>query len=81
MTNIAREILFETSSQILEATAFLSLGDSTELLYMISTDYVPESARGFRWNDPAIGITWPLAPVVISARDASLPAFAPAAVA
>jgi len=61
------------------AHGFISLGDETEMLYMISTDYVPESFRGFRWNDPAIGIAWPLAPAVISARDASLPAFDPAA--
>jgi dTDP-4-dehydrorhamnose 3,5-epimerase len=46
---------------------------------MISTDYAPESARGFRWNDATIGISWPIAPLVISARDASLPAFSPAA--
>jgi dTDP-4-dehydrorhamnose 3,5-epimerase len=61
------------------AHGFISLGDETELLYMISTDYVPESFRGFRWNDPAIAIAWPLAPAVISARDASLPAFDPGA--
>jgi len=61
------------------AHGFISIGDETELLYMISTDYVPESARGFRWNDATIGISWPIAPVVISARDASLPAFSPAA--
>ena len=61
------------------AHGFISLGDDTELLYMISTDYVPDLARGFRWNDAAIDITWPFTPVVISARDASLPAFAPAA--
>jgi dTDP-4-dehydrorhamnose 3,5-epimerase len=29
------------------------------------------SARGVRWNDPAIGISWPCTPTVISERDAS----------
>jgi dTDP-4-dehydrorhamnose 3,5-epimerase len=62
------------------AHGFISLSDETELLYMISTEYVPESARGFRWNDAAIGIEWPMAPAVISARDAGLPAFDPVAV-
>jgi dTDP-4-dehydrorhamnose 3,5-epimerase len=62
------------------AHGFISLSDETELLYMISPEYVPESARGFRWNDAAIGIEWPLAPAVMSARDAGLPALDPAAV-
>ncbi len=60
------------------AHGFVSLADATELLYMISADHVPEAARGFRWNDPAIGITWPIEPLVISARDAAFAAFSPA---
>jgi dTDP-4-dehydrorhamnose 3,5-epimerase len=62
------------------AHGFISLRDETELLYMISPDFVPESARGFCWNDAAIGIEWPIAPVVISARDANFPALDRAAV-
>ena len=56
------------------AHGFISLSDDSEILYMISVDYVPGSAHGFRWNDPAIGIEWPLEPTTISARDASYPA-------
>jgi dTDP-4-dehydrorhamnose 3,5-epimerase len=59
------------------AHGFLTLADATELLYMISADYVAASARGFRWNDAAFGIDWPFEPVVISARDAVYPDFAP----
>jgi dTDP-4-dehydrorhamnose 3,5-epimerase len=59
------------------AHGFLSLCDATELLYMISADYVAEAARGFRWNDALFGITWPFAPVLLSARDAGYPDFAP----
>src|SRR6185503_15335951 len=33
--------------------------DDTEVFYMVSQPYVPESSRGFRWNDPAFGIEWP----------------------
>jgi dTDP-4-dehydrorhamnose 3,5-epimerase len=62
------------------AHGFISLRDETELLYMISPDFVPESARGFCWNDAAIGIEWPLAPLIVSARDASFPALDLAAV-
>jgi dTDP-4-dehydrorhamnose 3,5-epimerase len=35
--------------------------------------HVPEASRGFRWNDPAFAIEWPLPPAVISARDAAYP--------
>jgi dTDP-4-dehydrorhamnose 3,5-epimerase len=59
------------------AHGFLTLGDATELLYMISVDYVAESARGFRWNDAGFGIEWPFEPAVISARDAGYPDLAP----
>lgn len=53
------------------AHGYMTLRDETEVLYMISTPYVPGFDRGVRWNDPAIGISWPMAPVVMSARDAS----------
>jgi dTDP-4-dehydrorhamnose 3,5-epimerase len=46
------------------------LADDTEVLYMISVPYVQGFARGLRWNDPLLGIEWPLEPVVISSRDA-----------
>jgi dTDP-4-dehydrorhamnose 3,5-epimerase len=62
------------------AHGFISLSDGAEILYMISADHVPDSGRGFRWDDPAIGIDWPLAPATISARDAGYPPFDPAAV-
>jgi dTDP-4-dehydrorhamnose 3,5-epimerase len=38
---------------------FQTLVDDTEVFYMVSRPYVPESGRGFRWNDPAFGIEWP----------------------
>ncbi len=55
------------------AHGFVSLADQAEVYYMISTAHAPQSSRGFRWNDPAFAIDWPLAPTVISARDASYP--------
>jgi dTDP-4-dehydrorhamnose 3,5-epimerase len=55
------------------AHGFQTLADHSELLYGISPDYVPDAARGVRWNDPAIGIAWPLPPVALSPRDAELP--------
>jgi len=55
------------------AHGFVSLTDHTEVYYMISVAHVPEAGRGFRWNDPAFAIEWPLPPAVISARDAAYP--------
>ncbi|HWS64846.1 MAG TPA: dTDP-4-dehydrorhamnose 3,5-epimerase [Steroidobacteraceae bacterium] len=55
------------------AHGFISLADDTEILYMISVQYAPGHAAGLRWNDPALGISWPLTPTVVSARDAEYP--------
>jgi dTDP-4-dehydrorhamnose 3,5-epimerase len=56
------------------AHGFQTLSDGAEVLYGISERHVPESARGFRWDDPAVGIDWPRAEErVISERDLSWP--------
>jgi len=55
------------------AHGFITLSDAAEVYYMISVPYAPLHARGLRWNDPAFGIQWPLAPGVISPRDAGYP--------
>jgi len=55
------------------AHGFVSLADDTEVYYMISVAHVPAASRGYRWNDPAFAIEWPLLPAVISARDAAYP--------
>jgi dTDP-4-dehydrorhamnose 3,5-epimerase len=55
------------------AHGFITLSDDTEVYYMISVPHAPEYGQGFRWSDPAFGIEWPLAPRVISARDAAYP--------
>ena len=41
------------------AHGFQTLVDDTEVFYMVSEVYVPESGRGFRWDDPAFNIKWP----------------------
>jgi dTDP-4-dehydrorhamnose 3,5-epimerase len=55
------------------AHGFVTLTDHAEVYYMISVAHAPAFSRGFRWNDPAFGIAWPLSPTVISARDAAYP--------
>jgi dTDP-4-dehydrorhamnose 3,5-epimerase len=57
------------------AHGFLTLEDNTEIFYQMSEFYAPESARGFRWNDPYFGIRLPLEVAVISERDRNLPDF------
>ena len=61
------------------AHGFQTLVDDSEVLYLMSEFYHPESARGLRWDDPAFGISWPYADPVISSRDRSYPLLADAA--
>jgi dTDP-4-dehydrorhamnose 3,5-epimerase len=51
---------------------FLSLSDDTEVIYRLTDYWQPELQRFVRWNDPAIGIEWPIDPVpVLAPRDAN----------
>ena len=62
------------------AHGFQTLVDGSEVLYLMSTPYVPGSGRGVRWDDPAFGIEWPEPPPggrTMSQRDASYPDHAP----
>ena len=54
------------------AHGFQTLEDESEVFYQMSEYFHPESARGYRWDDPAFGIKWPQTDQrIISARDAS----------
>jgi dTDP-4-dehydrorhamnose 3,5-epimerase len=55
------------------AHGFLTLADDTEVAYRMGTRYVPQAARGLRWDDPRLAIPWPARPAVISERDATYP--------
>ena len=57
------------------AHGLLTLEDHCEVSYLMGAAYVPELARGVRWNDPAFAIAWPFEPSVMSERDAALPDF------
>ena len=57
------------------AHGFLTLADDSEVLYQMSDVYVPEAARGVRWDDAAFAIEWPGPPAVISERDRNYPDF------
>ncbi len=55
------------------AHGFQCLTDNCEVFYQMSEFYFPELACGIRWNDPRVGIQWPIANPVVSQRDKNLP--------
>jgi dTDP-4-dehydrorhamnose 3,5-epimerase len=59
------------------AHGFMTLEDNTEVSYKVSALYSPEHDRSIRWDDPAIGIEWPveLRPIP-SAKDQAAPLLA-----
>ena len=57
---------------------FITLAEDTEAFYFVDEFYAPERERGVRWNDPRFRLSWPLAPVVLSDKDASQRDFDPA---
>lgn len=59
------------------AHGYYTLADRSEVAYQIGGRWMPDAARGVRWNDPAFGIAWPGPVRVITSRDASYPDFLP----
>ena len=59
------------------AHGFLTLEDNTEVLYPVSTPYVPGAERGIRWDDPAFNIQWPARPRHLSEKDGHWDNFSP----
>ncbi len=55
------------------AHGFQCLADNSEVAYLMGDFYAPDLARGLRWDDPAVGINWPLPNPVLSERDRQLP--------
>ena len=59
------------------AHGFQVLEDATEVLYMIDTPFIAGTARGIRWNDPSLRITWPEPIAIITDRDLQFPDWIP----
>ena len=56
------------------AHGFVTLEPHSEIVYKCSDYYTPEAEGALRWDDPDIGIKWPLkGSPIVSARDALLP--------
>lgn len=55
------------------AHGFAALTDDVHLLYKCTEEYDASLDAGIRWNDPAIGISWPVSDPIVSEKDGSLP--------
>jgi len=53
------------------AHGFQSLEDNIEMIYIATSPYCKEAESGIRYDDPKVGIQWPLDRTVISERDLS----------
>lgn len=60
------------------AHGYCTLEADTEVAYKVDDYYAPEYERGVAWDDPTLGITWPVAAAdaVLSDKDRKLPRFA-----
>ena len=52
---------------------FCVLSDTADVIYRVSSYYDPELEKGVAWDDPEIGINWPITDPVVSVRDRSAP--------
>jgi dTDP-4-dehydrorhamnose 3,5-epimerase len=59
------------------AHGFITLTEDARVLYLMSGSYEPSAARGVRYDDPALGIRWPIDIAVINDRDMSFPYITP----
>jgi len=55
------------------AHGYQTLADDTEVTYQVSAAYTPGTERGLRYDDPALGLTWPLPVTAVSPKDAQWP--------
>ena len=73
-------ILSEDNKKMLYLPEGLALGmctltDNSTLLYKMGDYYAPESAGAIKWDDPDIGINWPVDNPIISEKDSSTQSF------
>ena len=72
---MATEISADAGNQIYIPVGFAhglcTLEPGTEVLYKVSAVYVPEHELGLAWDDPDVGIAWPVAPdaAILSPKD------------
>ena len=62
------------------AHGFCVMSETADFLYKCTTPYAPACERSLRWNDPQLGIRWPVAEPLLSKKDAEAPPLAEAPV-
>jgi len=55
------------------AHGYAVLTDVADVAYKVTAEYRPELDRGVLWNDPAIGVEWPVQEPIVSAKDQAQP--------
>lgn len=55
------------------AHGYCVLSDKATIVYKVTAEYAPDAERGILWNDPDIGIAWPIADPILSSKDSRLP--------
>jgi dTDP-4-dehydrorhamnose 3,5-epimerase len=55
------------------AHGFGVLSESASVLYKVTQEYSPECEQGIIWNDPDVGVRWPIATPIVSRTDSQLP--------
>jgi len=55
------------------AHGFLCLSDEADVVYKVNEEYSAENDRGMLWNDPAVGVKWPVENPIISEKDKQQP--------
>jgi dTDP-4-dehydrorhamnose 3,5-epimerase len=58
------------------AHGFCVLSESATLTYKVTDVYMPAYEQGIRWDDPTVGINWPVTDPILSVRDKQLPSLA-----
>lgn len=58
------------------AHGFLTLSESADVQYKCTAYYTPGAEGALRWDDPAIGVAWPVSQPGLSAKDAAAPTLA-----
>lgn len=59
------------------AHCYCTLEDESEVIFKLGHPFAPDYARGFSWNDPALGIQWPISDeeAIVLDRDVNRPGF------
>ncbi|MBI3443931.1 MAG: dTDP-4-dehydrorhamnose 3,5-epimerase [Magnetospirillum sp.] len=77
---VARELSAENGLQLWIppgfAHGFCVLSDHADIIYKCTELYFPSHEHAIAWNDPRLGIAWPVERPILSARDAAAPPLA-----